>query len=111
MVPLALPFIHETDRDAPPDLVDPFATASSGIPTPAKHSQVKNSKHPTVPILDVVRRLSTRFGSMATSEAESQCTQVAALNQLHSKLLGVVMRVSAYPVALVIVNILHTGES
>jgi hypothetical protein len=91
-------------------VVDPFASSAS---TAALPTEVTDPGHgdPADPILSAVRRLSMRFGSLSTSEAESQCTQVASLNQLHSKLLGVILRVCAYPVALIIVNILHTGKS
>ena len=104
-----LPDIGDSEKDRP-SLMDPFASSYSGVPTPAKDCHTSSQRHPASPICAAVRKLSTRFGSFATSEAESQCAQVASLNQLHSKLLGVVLRVSAYPIALIIVNILHTGE-
>jgi hypothetical protein len=104
---MALPEIGEAEKDRP-QFMDPFANSFSG--TPAKHSR-SEIQHPASPILAAVRKFSTRFSSFATSEADSQCVQMASLNQLHSKLLGVVLRVSAYPVALIIVNILHTGGS
>lgn len=106
---MTLPDVGENEKDRP-DLMDPFASSFSGVPTPAQQSQMNSKGHPGSPIFASLRKLSTRFGSFATSEAESQCVQMASLNQLHSKLLGVVLRVSAYPVALVIVNILHTGK-
>jgi len=108
---MVLPSVGETEKDAPPQLMDPFASSFSGVLTPAPPSNEIDKRHPASPILSAVKRFSTRFNSLATSEAESQCTQMASLNQLHSKLLGVVMRVSAYPIALVIINILHTGGS
>jgi len=107
---MALPSVGETEKDTPPQLMDPFASSFSGVLTPAPPSDEIDKRHPASPIMSAVKRFSTRFNSLATSEAESQCTQMASLNQLHSKLLGVVMRVSAYPIALVIINILHTGE-
>jgi hypothetical protein len=107
---VALPVVGETEKDVPPQLMDPFASSFSGVLTPAQPSNEIDKRHPASPILSAVKRFSTRFNSLATSEAESQCTQVASLNQLHSKLLGVVTRVCAYPVALVIINILHTGR-
>jgi hypothetical protein len=88
-------------------ILDPFAPSASAASMPVERL---DPHHPATPIFSAVRRLSMRFGSLA-SEAESQSTQVASLNQLHSKLLGVIMRVCAYPVALIIVNILHSGES
>ena len=106
----ALPDVGESEKDRP-QFSDPFGTGLPGAPAPAHHSHIDHLRHPASPILAAVRKFSTRFSSFATSEAESQCPQMASLNQLHSKLLGVVMRVSAYPVALIIVNILHTGMS
>jgi hypothetical protein len=106
---MALPEIGEAEKDRP-QFMDPFANSFSGTPTPARPSR-SEIRHPASPILAAVRKFSTRFSSFATSEADSQCVQMASLNQLHSKLLGVVLRVSAYPVALIIVNILHTGGS
>lgn len=89
-------------------VLDPFAS-SAVTAKPPSHVDKVNPSHPASPILSAVRRLSMRFGSLA-SEAESQCTQVASLHQLHSKLLGVILRVCAYPVALIIVNMLHSGK-
>ena len=106
----ALPDVGESEKDRP-QFSDPFGNGPPGAPAPAYHSHIEHIRHPASPILATVRKFSTRFSSFATSEAESQCPQMASLNQLHSKLLGVVVRVSAYPVALIIVNILHTGMS
>lgn len=98
---VALPDVDISEKDRP-QFSDPFG---NGL------ARSDHLRHPSSPIFAAVRKLSTRFGSFATSEAETQCPQMASLNQLHSKLLGVVMRVSAYPIALIIVNILHTGRS
>jgi hypothetical protein len=98
---------NEQEKPTHWTILDPFASSASAASVPVERL---DPHHPATPIFSAVRRLSMRFGSLA-SEAESQCTQVASLNQLHSKVLGVIMRVCAYPVALIIVNILHSGES
>ena len=119
----------------PSEFLDPFAPSSEGKPTPMMMittSQDPRSPplHPLVsppvatlplplaspksvgsPPLTGCRRFSRAFGSTSKSTAESQVTRVNSLNQLHSKLHGIIIRVSAYPVALVLVNILHTGQS
>ena len=117
----------------PGDFVDPFATPIEGNqPTmmiispsqdprsPPLHPSVSPpmAKLPTEspesvvsPPLTGYRRFSRAFGSQNKSVTESQVTRIDSLNQLHSKLHGIIIRVSAYPVALVLVNILHTGQS
>lgn len=113
-------------------LVDPFAPSTPASALALRHSlqfdmlPPQDPKSPAFPVLlpavvppaavlapsailaDTRRFSRARFSS--ASVAESQATRVNSLNQLHSKLHGIILRVSAYPVALVLVNILHTGQ-
>lgn len=107
-ITLVDPFAPPSLGGQPPDLavivsatLDPM---TPGVPLPDVQAPVTPS-----PILSAPRRFSrARFGSVSVTE--SQATRVNSLHQLHSKLHGIILRVSAYPVALVIVNIAHTGK-